>query len=558
MFTFSTEVGFSDINNTYLVKSKIPSNLVLHFGDIWMIDQIFKKSSLESVLENVIPESSDTFKALIAHRIINKDEASCYAEEWYRKSYANILYPCARLESPRISEFHAKIGTEENYRKFFSSYLNIISKKDEFANKISLPILIDSTGVPNAIKTHLTAINSHNGKISNEMRLIYVADKNTKLPIYFRCVPGNIIDNSTLITTFNTLIAYDLKIELVIIDAGYFSGNNLEQLTKNNIPYLTRMPKHRTEYKELMAEHGSDLFCGQNYITYHDRVLFCKKVPTKLFGSSNYAYIIMDFLEFHDELKKKAITSKDDPNKSTIFDEFKDSAGRFLILSSNDYEIDDIMQLYYSRQIIEQIFDISKTYTGLTPQRGWSEETIRGTLLISFIATVIYSYIGNKLADSKFSPHGALKYMHNIHIKIYESITLIEDLTKIQKDIFNHLELACPFELESLNPLHKASFLKPSEKKKRGRPKGTKNKPKPGSAFDMSLTPGDIPKSGRSRGRPKGSKNKPKPGSAFDMSLTPGDIPKSGRSRGRPKGSKNKPKPELAVVTSQTPDDILK
>ena len=62
--------------------------------------------------------------------------------------------------------------------------------------------------------------------------------------------------------------------------------------------------------------------------------------------------------------------------------------------------------------------------------------------------------------------------------------------------------------------------------KKRGRPKGSKNKPKD--------TPTEVPNEPKKRGRPKGSKNKPK-----DTST---EVPPEPKKRGRPKGSKNKPK----------------
>ena len=60
--------------------------------------------------------------------------------------------------------------------------------------------------------------------------------------------------------------------------------------------------------------------------------------------------------------------------------------------------------------------------------------------------------------------------------------------------------------------------------KKRGRPKGSNNKPK-----DTQVEP---PTESKPRGRPKGSKNKPKD------TLT--EQPSEPKKRGRPKGSKNK------------------
>ena len=47
-----------------------------------------------------------------------------------------------------------------------------------------------------------------------------------------------------------------------------------------------------------------------------------------------------------------------------------------------------ILPLYYSRQAIEQIFDFEKNYGNLLPLRTHNEETFRGHLMVSFMATV--------------------------------------------------------------------------------------------------------------------------------------------------------------------------
>jgi len=64
----------------------------------------------------------------------------------------------------------------------------------------------------------------------------------------------------------------------------------------------------------------------------------------------------------------------------------------------------------------------------------------------------------------------------------------------------------------------------PTEPKKRGRPKGSKNK--------IKDTPEEVPAEPKKRGRPKGSKNKIK-----DHQV---EVPTAPKKRGRPKGSKNK------------------
>jgi hypothetical protein len=502
-----------------------------------MIDQLCKQIGLDKVMESVCPERADTLKALVAFRLTNPDNAWNIAEEWYRKSYARILYPKAIMQSPRISEFHALIGTEENYHSFFNSYLRTITNCDNISEQISIPILIDSTGLENCIKTHLTAVNNHHGTVKNEIRLIYVVDKNTKLPIFFRYVPGNVIDNSTLITSINELAAFGLNIELIIMDAGYCSQQNLEQLSTHNIPFLTRMTKNRKEYKYLMTEHSGDLLQQANLVRYHHRRLCAKMVPISIYGTELYAYIMLDLGEISNDLLKAADKFVDSSDCEKKTEEGFFSAGKFILLSSVNYNTDEILPLYYSRQAIEQVFDFAKSYGGTLPLRGHSEETIRGILLISFIATAVYSCLSHSLAESRYSPHSALLYMHNASIKIYESVTLLEELTKQHKEIFSHLKLECPFsELESGNLLQKYPLQAPAGRKKgnRGRPKGSKNKPKHAFAdFEQNQAVGER----RPRGRPKGSKNKPKHAFAdFEQNQAVGER----RPGGRLKGTKTK------------------
>ena len=81
-------------------------------------------------------------------------------------------------------------------RAFFNAYLSVLKENDD--GNEDAGILIDSTGLPNSIHFPLTAVSNHNGVISEEVRLIYVVQQDTRLPIYMRYVPGNIVDTTTL------------------------------------------------------------------------------------------------------------------------------------------------------------------------------------------------------------------------------------------------------------------------------------------------------------------------------------------------------------------------
>jgi transposase len=514
IFTFSIEKGYGDPSplDLPLVYDK-PILASLHFGDVWMVDQILKQTGLSNILESLMPNGGDTLKSLVAFRTI-ESVAYNYAEDWYLNSYARVLYPNAKLESSLVSQFHALLGQEEVYTNFFKKYLPIATKNDNIIDKVSIPILIDSTGLPNNIKTHFSALNNHNGIKSNEIRLIYIVDKNTKLPIYFRYVPGNIIDNSTLITTINLLLAYNIDIEVVIMDAGYSAYHNLEELIKNNIPFVTRMPTNRTIYNNLIANYGQNLRSAKNGIIYGGRSLYGQIVKINLFEKDIYAYIMLDVQQqsiYENYLFHKY---EGDENRIDKIDKKIPYAGRFIILSSKEYPLDEILPLYYTRQAIEQVFDVSKNFADILPLSGHSEETIRARILISFISTIVYSSISFGVKGCNFSANRAIYKMRNLQIRIYNDIRILQELDKSQKEVFSKLKLDCPFPEERGNILKSKPLLdKDSQNnhiKKRGRPKGSKNINKCDNKIHVSSLSEskELPK--KTRGRPKGSRNKEK------------------------------------------------
>ncbi|MDR2140697.1 MAG: transposase [Deltaproteobacteria bacterium] len=427
-------------------------HITLNFGDIWMYNHFLKKIGLDSIIDSLIPEENNFFKALVGYRLLEPMPYS-YAEAWYRKSFALILYPDANLSSQRISDFLVKIGHEDIYNSFFNYYFSLISKNNNINKKISFPILINSTGLLNDIKINLTAAKNNNSIINNEMRLIYVIDKNTKLPIYFRYVSGKIIDNNILINTLNILSPYNINTELIIMDAGYYSGNNISELISTNIPFIIRMTKNSKEYKELMVKYGDNLKTTRNSIKYESRVLFGIKVPIILYDTQLFAYILLDIDTAREE--EKGIIYKYDINEDNYNDiqEKLNSAGKFILLSSVEYDIHEMLPLYFTRQHIEKIFDICKSYIDIMPLRVHNEKSLRGTLLIFFITSIIYSFISNELKKSEYNVIGSFYLMKLLQIDIYNSSKIVQELTKDHHEIIKLLNIDCPYKIETGNQL---------------------------------------------------------------------------------------------------------
>ena len=399
VFKYSLENGFSDIEDPqeYLActyGSKI--ELILDFGAIYVFLQVLKEDGVLEVFKSVIPEKSDTLLTLILHDMLTA-EANQYAEDFWRTSYARIALPDAKLRSQRLSEFLAVLGEETVYRRFFDTYLSYVVSKSKTSRH---GIIVDSTGLQNDSHMELAALNVHNGVANHEIRLILAVDRHTRYPLYFRCVKGNILDVNSLKITIADIERYGIEVDSCIIDAGYYCGENIDDLNRSKIPYLLRLKAGNNIYDELVAKHLDGLDAYENRVIYGKRVVFIKCVPLDFHSGKAFAYVAIDLETQSDD--RRRIYSKDpkDFKSKAERDEKLRTSGVFILISKTEATVEEILPLYYSRQAIEQAFDFEKNYANLIPLRIHSEAVLRGHLMISFMATASIMTIDKLLGNA--------------------------------------------------------------------------------------------------------------------------------------------------------------
>ena len=387
VYKYSLSGGFSDIEdpNVYMEQtygSKI--ELILDFGPEYVFAEALKKEGIWDVFLSIMPEKSDTLMSMVLHSML-WTEARQFAEDFWKTSYARIAFPNAKLKSQRISEFLTELGNEAVFRRFFDAYLGHVISKSKTSRH---SIVVDSTGLQNDSHMDITAVNIHNGVVSNEVRLVLAMDRNTGYPLYFRYVKGNILDVNSLANTIADLRQYGIEVDHCIVDAGYYCGENMEDLDRSGIPYLLRLRAGNKIYDGLIDGYIEGLDVYDNRVIYGNRVVFIKCVPIDFHGSQAFAYVSIDHAVQADERRKIYMKKPGEFKSDADREESLRKSGAFILVSKLKVGIDEILPLYYSRQAVEQAFDFGKNYANLLPLRTHSEETFRGHLLISFIATV--------------------------------------------------------------------------------------------------------------------------------------------------------------------------
>jgi len=404
---------------------------ILDYGDCYFFDKFLKTDALFPVIQDVFGKCLDTLLCLLLYKL-HGGSAMCYVETWYDGNIAKILYSNAAVATQRISEFLNTIGEEKLQRSFFKNYLESICGEKS-------GLIIDSTGLPNQVNMSITNWGHHDGGIEKEARLILAVEKETKMPLYFRYVAGNIGDVSTLTTTIREIKKFGVVPTLSIVDAGYFSEINIKALYDGEVSFLTRMPSNRTIYKTLIHEEWAVIEHSGNAVKYGKRGLFIRKRQINMYGHLAYAYIVCDPVRRGKEISKKIMELE------STDDEFDlEKCGIMILVSNIDMGIDEVVPLYYSRQMAEQLFGISKDDLSILPIRTHNEKRFRGLMLLSFMALVVYMKIKTTLG-SGLTVEQLLLLMRNLKCKVFHDNSLIVgEVNKKQRLAFETANILVP------------------------------------------------------------------------------------------------------------------
>lgn len=431
-------LGVVDADNNIITKAiSTKERFILDFGDGYLLNEFIKKLSIFPIIDSLFTKYKEIIP-LICYRLCMQS-AMYNAHTWLEGNIITMLHKDIDLSSQNISRALSFLGSEALQRSFFEQYLKVSRSSGK-------SIIIDATSLPNNINIGFNAWGYSDSNIEKQFRFLCVVDQEHNIPLFYRYLPGNLSDIVTLQNTIAELHNMGVTNSFVLIDAGYFSTANIEELYNSKIHFLTRMPSSRSVYKDLIKKEASDLESIENAVKYNKRALFVKKVEIKLYGHPAYAYIVLDPIRKGKELEEhlneylELTTEERDSDKAKTK---LSKCGVIVLVSSKDIEASEVVSSYYMRQSIEQVFGFMKDDLDSLPIRRHNDETIRGYLFLQFIILIVFIQLRQKL-DSKYTVEQALLQLRNLKCKVFTKQLLISELTKHQKSIFRLCDILVP------------------------------------------------------------------------------------------------------------------
>ena len=423
--------------------------LAVSFGDAFLLDSFLRESGLMACADACGHRNPDTVRALLAFYVLT-GLASCHAEDWWSLTYARFLYPSARMASQRVSERLADLGSEDAKRRFMASYLRLVARRAEAGEgDAAAGILIDSTGLPNSCRLPATAVSNHNGQVSEEVRLIYVVQRDTGLPLFFRYVAGNVIDVSTVTRTIAELRGMGVDTKFAILDAGYYTNANADALADAKVSFLMRLKPNLKVYKRAVAEHLPDLESRENAVMHNGRLVYVRRVPVGLGAKGDkggYAYLCLD-TAMRRELERDAARRAAEVGLSgaEAYDAMA-AKGVFVLVSTRRIAREKLLPLYYTRDRVEKVFEIAKRGGKALPVCVQTEETFRGHLLMCFMATAAIKMMSDVLASRKTSltVESMLEILHEQHAIEYDGQLVTTEPVRKMNEAYRAFGIKCP------------------------------------------------------------------------------------------------------------------
>lgn len=414
-----------------LKEKLMKEQLILDFGDTYFIQKVLEKEGLIRLLQDSFGEKANAVFSLLAYKLCHPS-AMRLAETWQSGNTIKLLNK-ADIQSQRISDLLVEIGEEDTCRMFFENYLSFMKHSSD-------GLILDITAMPNQIHIPFSQWGYSDECIDKQIKLMLVVDKSSKLPLFFRYIPGSIADVSSLKPTMEEIKKFGIENTYCIFDAGFYSEPNIKSLQGKEIPFMVRLPASRTLYKEIIAK-GSDIESIKYAVKYGERGLFIKKQKINLFGKGAYVYTVLDPERKGRETRNLILGIGENEENDQEFALKK--KGIMILVSSINTDGHDALSLYYSRNIAEQLFKFSKDDLKLLPLRTHKEESMRGYLLLVFISLSAFLLLRKGLGK-QFTVEEALLLLRNLKAKVFRDEMLIPEITKKQKLLFEKFDIIVP------------------------------------------------------------------------------------------------------------------
>ena len=296
-------------------------------------------------------------------------------------------------------------------------------------------------------------------------------------------MPGSISDVSALKNFIKTLDYLNLPRLHMVMDKGFYSKTNIDELLEYNHKFTIGVPIQRQWVKGIIDAFYEEIQMPDNYRKIDGETLYMK---TKLYpwgGSRKRTYVHVYFnshtsaaafdkfteelltykeelesgqlVKNHEEYYNRYFIIKETPkrgrkvqyNNETIQKHRNRYSGFFVLLSNATKNAMEALQIYRNKDVVENSFDDLKNQIDMKRLRVHNSLAMDGRLFVQFLALVFISTLREKIRSKKelenYTVRELLDEMDTLTKITYSGKygSIISEATKKQRIIMEALSL---------------------------------------------------------------------------------------------------------------------
>lgn len=444
-------------------------------GPACLLDKITADLGLEKLLKACFPK--DHLQILsMAYFLVCRGGPLSHCESWS----CNHQHPYERLlTTQRITEILRTID-EDRSQTFFNKWARKVLERDY--------LCYDITSVSSYSELNEYAKYGYNrdGEKLRQVNLAMLFGQESQLPIYYRRLPGNIGDVSTLHNFLEAFRFLNLPTVHVVMDKGFYSQKNVEALLKAKYKF-TLAVSNRVKWVQKRIDmvrgsiHGPD-----GYRKLDDEILYVhsgllpwgqdrRRSYLHLYYNAHAAADVVDgfteeLLDYRDELESGKLIEEHKEAYKTFFvvhetpvrgrkvlynneaiEKYrKQYAGFFAILTNDMKDPVQTLMVYRNKDVVEKCFDDLKNQLDMKRLRIHGSASMAGRFFVQFIALIYMSALRRDMRKAdligKFTVRELLEEMDPLTRVDYSGKYghLITEVSKTQRQILESLGVAFP------------------------------------------------------------------------------------------------------------------
>ncbi len=458
----------------------VPKQAYTH-GNLLPLQKIIQEFHIDKYLGQLSSErEKEVILALALNRVL-RPVAMHLVVPWYEESALALVNPELSLSSQAISTLLSDLGTSGVPEKFMQMLVQ------EIGTKSTLVYDITSLSSYSKFISLLEYGYNRDGLDLPQVNFSVILDATHSIPVMYDIYPGSIVDVVTLKNTITKIRACGVKKYTVVLDRGFFSQGNLEELVQDKVSFVIPVSFTLKAVKEVLSEAQRDLENPHYLQKYQKEPIFVKPVTLQINGKDIQGFCYYDlkreqderhlfYIRLHDVKQKlEHITI---PSWRKPEEVFKERAGDFapyfswqmqgnqflieirtnavsqrinrmgkqIILSHGDLDWKDCLMVYRERDCIEKMFRMLKQDLQVLPMNVRKESTMRGFIFVTFISLILRMKLLKQMKDTdlleEYTLDGLLLELVKIKkIRLANGEVITTEVSKKQRTILEALGL---------------------------------------------------------------------------------------------------------------------